>query len=293
MLLGSSDFSTQIRADISSLRVLLLTLFFGAAGMIADPVWIYENLGIVSLVAVLLTVGKAVVIWAIFRLLGHSTRVAVATGLCLAQIGEFAFVLGSIGRSNEVVTADTYALVVSITIVSFFISAAIVPLAPNFGNYVARILGDNPDSGDASETMTKTPDVLIIGFGPAGRLAAQAFVDLGRPALVIDLNRKGAKQAKESGFDVLIGDATLPDVLEHVHLHQAKIVVITIPHHPSAITILELVRLHAPQAHIIVRSRYKLYTDDFVSSGAHVVVGDEEEVGAKIADEVKAFLLTH
>lgn len=48
MLLGSSAFATQIRADVSPLRVVLLTLFFGAAGMVANPIWILGNWHIVG-----------------------------------------------------------------------------------------------------------------------------------------------------------------------------------------------------------------------------------------------------
>ena len=122
MLLGSSAFATQIRADVAPLQVILLTLFFSAAGMVADPIWILNNAHIVGLVVVALTAGKLLVIWSVFLAFGQSNRVAAATGLCLAQVGEFAFVLGSIGRVSGVVTEDIYALVVSAAIVSFFLS---------------------------------------------------------------------------------------------------------------------------------------------------------------------------
>lgn len=107
MLLGSSAFATQIRADISPLQVVLLTLFFGAAGMVADPIWILRHWYIVALVVGALTIGKLLVIWAVFLAFGQTNRVAAATGLCLAQVGEFAFVLGSIGRASGVISEDT------------------------------------------------------------------------------------------------------------------------------------------------------------------------------------------
>ncbi|MFG0261727.1 MAG: cation:proton antiporter [Novipirellula sp. JB048] len=106
MLLGSSAFATQIRADVAPLQVILLTLFFGAAGMVADPIWIVKNAHVVGALVVALTIGKLLVTWAIFAVLDQTSRVAAATGLCLAQIGEFAFVLGSIARTSEVVSDD-------------------------------------------------------------------------------------------------------------------------------------------------------------------------------------------
>ncbi|MEQ9411801.1 MAG: cation:proton antiporter [Fuerstiella sp.] len=290
MFLGSSAFATQVRADVSSLRVLLLTLFFGAAGMVADPIWILKNLHIVAAVTALLTIGKLVLICAIFQTLGQTVRVAASTGLCLAQIGEFAFVLGSIGRSSGVVSESTYALVVSVTIVSFFLSAMLVPAAPKFGNRVARLFPQRAAEDGPAGTSEPAPDVLVIGFGPAGRIAAQPFMNRRKRVVVIDLNRDGVQLALQSGFCGQIGDATQSDVLEHAHVNQAAVVVITVPHHRSALSILEQVRLHAPLAHVVVRSRYQMHSDDLAASGAHVVVGDEETVGAGMATQLEEWL---
>jgi len=290
MFLGSSAFATQIRADVSSLRVVLLTLFFGAAGMVADPVWIVKNWYLVAFVALLVTVGKACIIQIIFRMLDHTSRVATATGVCLAQVGEFAFVLGSIGRANEVISADLYALVVSVAIVSFVASAWLVPAAPRLGHLLATLWRHKPTGLDEADRSDQTPDVVFIGYGPAGQVAAQPFLDRGRRVVVIDLNRDGVNRACESGFSGQIGDATQREVLEHVPVASAKAVVITVPHAQSAQTILEHVRQQAPHAHVVVRSRLHLHSDALLAAGAHAVVGDEEEVGAALADHLRRWL---
>ncbi len=290
MLLGSSVFATQVRADVSSLRVVLLTLFFGAAGMVADPIWILQNWHVVAGVTLVLTVGKLAVIWAVFQALGHSTRVASATGLCLAQIGEFAFVLGSIGVTSGVVTSETYALIVSVTIVSFFLSAALVPLSPRFGNRIASLLGGKFEPGEDKPTADDGPDVVIIGFGPAGQITAESFVERNCHVTVIDLNREGVRRAELLGFRGAVGDATQDDVLEHAHVAHAKAVVITVPHHHTAVLILEQVRQLAPHAHVIARSRYQMHTNDYIAAGAHAVIGDEEQVGESLANHLRQWL---
>lgn len=290
MLLGSSAFATQIRADISPLQVILLTLFFGAAGMVADPVWILGNWHIVGIVVAGLTLGKLLVIWLIFLALGQTSRVAAATGLSLAQVGEFAFVLGSIGRSSGVVAESTYALVVSAAIVSFFLSAFLVPLAPQFGNWVARLFRSSASAtGDVTQRQAP-PDVIVIGFGPAAQIASRALVDKGLLVTVIDLNHEGVRKAKQLGFQGQVGDATQSDVLDHARLRECKAVLITVPHHKSAITILEHVRKDATNAHVIVRSRYAMHTDTFVTAGAHAVSGDEEQVGEGLASHLHEWM---
>ena len=290
MMLGSSAFATQIRADISPLRVVLLTLFFGAAGMVADPVWILQNWYVVGLVVTLLTVGKLLVIWSIFLMLGQTTRVAAATGLCLAQVGEFAFVLGSIGRTSGVVSEAVYGIVVSVAIVSFFLSAFLVPMAPWFGNHMARLFQAKKQPPDREGEIEEAPDVAIIGFGPAGQIAARPLIDGGHRVVVIDLNQDGVRKAEELGFHGELGDATQSEVLEHARLHECRAVVITVPHHRSALTILDHVRKHAPHVHVIVRSRYEQHTGDLVDAGAHAVAGDESQVGESMADHLSQWI---
>lgn len=289
MMLGSSPFATQIRADISPLRVILLTLFFGAAGMLADPVWIIQNWERVLVVAMMVTIGKLLIVWLIFKLLGHSTRVASSTGLALAQIGEFAFVLGSIGRVNGVVSEELYALVISVTIASFVLSAFLVPLAPAFGDWVANLSGATNKETSLSEESKAPIDIVIIGFGPSGQIASVPFIDTELNVVAIDLNREGIRKAKDLGFKGEIGDATQIEILEHLKLHECKAVIITVPHHQSALTILENVRRLAPHACTFVRSRYEKDIDDFRKSGAQVV-GDEREVGKGLATSVDEWL---
>ncbi len=290
MLLGSSAFATQIRADVSPLQVVLLTLFFGAAGMVADPIWILQNWYIVGLVVLALTIGKMLVVWGIFLAFGQSHRAAAATGLCLAQVGEFAFVLGSIGRTSGVVSEDTYALVVSAAIVSFFLSAFLVPVAPRFGNWVAALLKSRPLPTDELTESAEPPDVVIIGFGPAGQIAARSLLESGVRVAVVDLNQDGIRKAQELGFHGDVGDATQNEILEHARISECKAVVITVPHHRSAITILGHVRKYAPQAHVIVRSRYALHTCEYVDAGAHAVSGDEEQVGDHLGSHLLRWL---
>ncbi|WP_437224285.1 cation:proton antiporter [Planctomicrobium sp. SH661] len=291
MFLGSSQFASQIRADVSSLRTVLLTLFFGAAGMMGDPIWFAQNLPLVLGVTLLIVVGKMGIIWGILRNLGQPAHVAAATGICLAQIGEFAFVLGSIGQQNGVLSEETYELMVSATIATLFLSPYLVPQAVNLGIRLARLTGSpiHPHKGD-SNGEAERPDVLIIGFGPSGQMAAEPF--LGRPEIVhvVDLSQRCLTRAMEMGFEAHRGDAAQAEILEHVHVATTKAVVITIPDHDGSFRILNEVRRLAPHAHIIVRSRHHRYTLEYESAGASVVVGDEEEVGAALGKETTKWL---
>jgi len=288
MFLGSSPFATQIRADVSSLRVVLLTLFFGAVGMVADPLWIAAHLPLVLGIAAAIVVFKAIIVWGILRAIGQPDGVSLATGLCLAQIGEFAFVLGKTARSSDVIGAELYMTIVSSAIVTLLITPYLVAAAP----WAALAFQHWRSGAAADDDLTPLhaafqPDVVIIGFGPAGQAVGRAFVGSDTTVLVIDLNSAAKGSAESLGLHAEIGDATSVDVLQHAGLSAAKVVAITLPARIAALTVLDHVRGLNPAARIVVRSRYQNHQPEFEEAGADVVIGDEAEVGERLAEGVK------
>ena len=289
MFLGSSPFATQIRSDISSLRIVLLTLFFGSVGMVADPSWIVQHLAVVLTLAVLIVVAKTAIVWLILRLLGHSDGVAIATGLCLSQVGEFAFVLGSSGRASGVIEGPLYMLIVSSAIVTLLATPYLVQHAPAVAARIERWRRHAPCLNPAlPESPHDQPAIVIVGFGPAGQAVGRALSGHRQSVLVIDLNPASMRQVEALGLMGQIGDAQQVDVLEHANIQSARIVVVTLPARAAALAVLEQVRNLAPTADIVMRSRYQIHQHDFEAAGASVVIGDEETVGRVLAERVVA-----
>jgi len=290
MFLGGSPFATQIRADVSSLRVVLLTLFFGAVGMVADPLWIADHLLFVLAAAAVLIVVKTLLIWGILRTIGQPEGVSAATGLSLGQVGEFAFVLGVPAVAGGVLDEQTYMLVISCAIVTLFLTPYLVLLAPRLAALVESVRGGVFVARDADVGHGIDPDVVIVGFGPAGQSVAHALTAGPRRVVVLDLNPQAARLAGSMGFAGTVGDATNLDVLEHAHVASAQLVVITLPARSAALVVLQHVRRLNPGAHVVVRSRYQIHQNDFERRGAHAVFGDEAEVGRRLSEYVTSQL---
>lgn len=283
MFLGNSKFAVQIRADVSSLRIVLLTLFFGAVGMIADPVWMFKNLPTVLSLAAVILVGKAAIIWGLFRLFGQASGVSLSTGLCLCQVGEFAFVLGSEARTGKILSDTQYSAIVSASIVTLMVTPWLISVAPKASAWLNRRRGAAATRESKHSDGHPPCEVLVIGFGPAGRGAVRGLQHMRDRVLVVDLSSAGIASAEALGFRAVIGDASSADVLEHLHLEHVRVVAITLPSREDALAILNLIRTIAPQATKIVRSCHQLYMDEFLKAGADVVLGDEEEVSNAMA----------
>lgn len=290
IFLGSSPFSTQIRADIASLRVVLLTLFFSSAGMLADPIWMMKNFLLVATVTIAVMSVKTVIIAFLFRGLGQHSSVALSTGICLSQIGEFSLVLGSMALSGGIISHNTHLLLVSSAIASLFLSPLLIPRAPFISGFISNRLKASVIEPILRHQPATASVVIVIGFGPTGQIVAEAVHELGAPPVIIDINTELLRKASSLGYEVHLGDATQYEVLAHAHIEGASIVLITVPHQRTNADIVKLVRQMAPNAHVAVRARYASDKHNFTMAGAHAVFGDELEVGNKLASHLQTLL---
>ena len=130
LLLAGSPFAVQIRADISPLRSLLVTLFFAGIGMLVDPGWVIRHPWLTASMALLIISIKPLVILGVMKALRYSMGIGLATGLSLGQVGEFSFVLAGIAASTNLMEPDIFKLIVSVTVISLFVTPYLVQAAP-------------------------------------------------------------------------------------------------------------------------------------------------------------------
>ena len=293
MLLAESPYATQVRADAASVKTLLVTLFFSSVGMLADPVWIAEHWWWVLLGLAGVLIGKPMVIWIVLRVLGVGHRGALSTGLCLAQIGEFSFVLATTGRT--VIGDEVFGLVVSVSIASMFVTPTLVANAGTIGDRVVsmlvrlKILKADPLLGErASDELSG--HAVIVGFGPAGQGVGKVLKRAGIAAVVLDLNPVNVGNADRFGFVGQVGDATQAEVLEHAGAARARIVVVAVPDPSAAGAVVSAVRSLNTDALIVARARYHRHIGEVRRAGADVVVDEEEIVGAELSFMLQSLL---
>ncbi|MBO6512442.1 MAG: cation:proton antiporter [Phycisphaerales bacterium] len=294
MILAESPFATQMRADIGSIRTLLVTLFFSSIGMLGDPAWFLSHLPQVLGFVAAIVIGKSVVIWAVLKSFGLTHRHALAAGICLGQVGEFSFVLAAVARGT-VISEEMFTLIISSTIVTLFLTPYLVAFAPRVSGAVVGVLeragvvkaGALETVGEQSAASDR---LVVIGFGPAGEAVAHALDGHEDRVTVLDLNPSSIRRANQLGYSAHIGNAAQAEVLEHAGVENASAVVVTVPDPGAAREIVELVRTLAPGVHIIARARYHRFFEDIQRGGADDVVNEEWIVGAILASRVRARL---
>jgi CPA2 family monovalent cation:H+ antiporter-2 len=295
ILLAGSPYATQVRADVAPLRTVFVTMFFSSIGMLADPAWAMEHWAILALTVVAVVLGKAIVTSGVILLFRSLPGQAVAAGICLAQVGEFSVVLADAAHHSHLIDDHLFKLMVSTTIATLFLTPYLVAIAPR----AARVIGRMTASGsfeltagdEASRTAAPDGSIVIVGFGPAGQRVAEGLIGEHKSQLVVvELNPRSAAIGRSYNLRTYIGDATRPEVLEHLHIESAKVVAITVPDPTVARQVIEQVRVLAPDAQIVVRARYHVQRWQLALAGAQIVVDEEDQVGMRIADQVHATL---
>lgn len=299
LMLGGSPFATQLRADVASLRVLFVTLFFVSVGMLGNLGWIGQHWPSVLLLLAIVLFGKALIIAIICKCFRQNWATSVTTGVALAQVGEFAFVLEESAYKYGLLGDDMFYLLASTWLFSMIGTPYLVAAGPHLGKLASRVLGKGQDEkpsnqGDGEHEHLKN-HAVVVGYGPAGRGVVQALRKDGLPVLVVDMNPKGVEAARQEGAHAMPGDASSEDLLEHAGLNAARLLVITIPDHRAALAIVHAASAMAPHVPILSRARHSMYASELIEAGSRAALDEEEMMGMELgmkAEEMMAVKAT-
>lgn len=293
ILLADLEFAEQIRADVMPLRAAFVTLFFASIGMLAA---VPSGLGIFYAVvlALLIFVLKCAVITGIALLLRKTLKVALRTGIVLAQIGEFSFVLAQIAVGKGVLSGELFDLLLTSAVLMLLLTPYMIQYAGPFSRWLADHLTASSRQRMAigrferhSEVAQMRGRVIVIGFGPAGQAVCRALKGEAIPYFILETNFATVSLSRVHE-PIEIGDATQPEILEHAGVRHAAAVVVSIPDPGISRIVISQCRLIAPGVPVLVRARYSLFANTLRDAGASTIVDEEHVVGETLAAETLA-----
>jgi CPA2 family monovalent cation:H+ antiporter-2 len=173
-----------------------------------------------------------------------------------------------------------------------FLTPALVGIAPHLTagerllTPLSRLLGarsiDEAEAESGERRQAIKDHVIIVGYGVAGRLVAQALRRAELPYVVLELNAEVVREARAGGAPVYYADATSPEALGHAHLGEAKALVLLMNDPRAAQRVTNAARRIAPSLPILTRARYLGERDYLLQIGASDVVADEVEGGVEM-----------
>jgi CPA2 family monovalent cation:H+ antiporter-2 len=207
--------------------------------------------------------------------LRRGLRLALLTGLGLAQTGEFSFVLGEVGRQQGLLSPALHQVFVAGSIVTLMATPFLFRVAPRLARFAGA--ADRVPARFAAPTPARGAHVVIIGFGLAGQTLARVLAACDVSYVVLEANPVSVAEARSRGEPILFGDATRPAILERLDVARARLVTIAISDPAATRRCVAMTRALAPGVEILVRTRYVAEVDVLSEAGADVVVVEEFE----------------
>jgi len=285
LILAGTPFASQIRGDMAPLRYIFLTLFFACTGMLADLPWLLESYHWLWTIGVVagIVIGKSTMVWLIVMLWKQPWQVSIAAGLCLAQIGEFSFVIGAEAVNADIIEESLFQLMMSASLITLLLSPFLIAKSRPIAKTIDNALGGSSPVEASEEIASLRNHVVVIGYGVAGREVVGELIESGHQVLVIDMGPIGVNQAREDGALSVLGNAQRREVLEHAGVRTAKLLVCTLPDHRTSAQSIQQIRAFASSIPIVARARYSIHVASLTQAGADVVVDEEECVGHAIS----------
>lgn len=284
VILSDTEFSHQVAADIVPLKDAFNSLFFVSIGLLLD----YQLIAMYPFQMLGLTLGiiiiKFVIIFIITRLLKYPSRVAFLTGLSLAQIGEFSFVLLQSGMQMKIIDAAFYNAFLSSSIFTMLLTPLLLQAAPKLA-FGLRDKAAVKHLQDTSAPRLKD-HVIIAGFGLNGRNIARVLKETGISYIVMELNPVTVKESKKEGERIIYGDVTRREVLEYAGCKEASVLVFAISDLTSTRAGIKLAKEMNPSIYCIVRTRFISEVDNLIKLGADEVIPEEFETSLQIVSKV-------
>ncbi len=122
MVVATARETEWVHHSLEPMRVVFVALLFVSVGMLIDVEFFLGHWGLILLLVVAVLITNTFINAGIIRLLGSNWRDSLYSGALLAQVGEFSFVLASVGLQANIIQGFAYQLTIAVIAISLLFS---------------------------------------------------------------------------------------------------------------------------------------------------------------------------
>jgi CPA2 family monovalent cation:H+ antiporter-2 len=297
MIVGRSEYSLRAAADALPMRDAFAVLFFVSVGMLLDPWSVVDSPGLILGALAIVLVGKPLVALVIVWGMRYPFRVALTVSIALAQIGEFSFILSTIGRDLGILSPAATNTLVAASIVSIILN----PLLYRTIDPIERWLAARPALWARLNRGSHAPDVgggapgrprdpahraVVIGSGPTGRTVLRLLKENGIEPTVVELNMDTVRALRQEGIEAVYGDATRPDTLIGAAVPSAGSLILTSAGMANSTEVIRAARELNPKIRVLARAAYLRDLPALKQAGADTIYTGEGEVALAFIEDI-------
>ena len=267
MVVKESDFSHRAEEETLPLREIFSILFFVSVGMLFDPHILVDRPLHVLIVVGIIMLGKTLAAMALVLFFRYPLNTALTVGASLAQIGEFSFILATLGVSLQLLSLEGQNLILAGALISItlntFIFSAIEPVQHwiRERSHLARLLERSGDPlamlpDEVSQDYLRD-QVVIVGHGEVGRRITRSLMAQDIKVVIAEENRDIVESLRDKGIAAVSGHATEPSVLIQAHIQHARLLVVSPMDILDIHKIVDIAKTLNPQIQVLVCAESK------------------------------------
>ena len=139
-ILAETEVIERIEKNIKPLKDFFGAVFFVSVGMMVDPSMFIQYATPILIITLIVILGQVTFSCLGFLFSGETLKTAMQGGFSLAQVGEFAFIIASLGMSIKVLNPQVYPIIVAVSVITTFLTPMMIKSAEPAYNFARRIL---------------------------------------------------------------------------------------------------------------------------------------------------------
>jgi CPA2 family monovalent cation:H+ antiporter-2 len=288
MVLSESELSHRAAEETLPLRDAFAVLFFVSVGMIFNPAIMLIAPWAVIGALLIIVFGKSIAALSIVLAFRYPLSTALTISASLAQIGEFSFILATLGVGLGILSETGRDIILAAAILSILINPIIFMLLDRLGPWLEE--RERAKKGEvaakALPASALTEHTVLIGYGRVGSLIGEALRANGRPFLVVEEQSDLIDTLRSRDIEVIAGNAAKDNVLARSNIAHANALVIAVPNCFEAGQAVHKARAANPGIEIIARAHSDAEVEHLRKQGADFVVMGEREIAQSMAERL-------
>ena len=294
IVIHESHLSHRAAENALPLQDAFAVLFFVSVGMLFDPSILVEEPWQVLGVVLIILLGKSLAAFFLILALRYPLGTALVVSASLAQIGEFSFILATLGVNLKLLPPEAHSLILAGAMISITLNPFVFHLVDVIERHFKKKslltqweVGPMLCKLPMAEAIQQLQDhVVLVGYGRVGRVVGDALMQRGIPFVVIEQNRNTVEELHSKGIPALYGDAEAAEILKLANLPKARFFVVTPLDSFQARQLVVSARKVNPDVRIIVRTHSEEERRYLESLGGPLVVMGDPELALTLSGHI-------
>ncbi len=296
LALANTGAHYQISGRIKPLRDFFIVIFFIVLGSQLS----FDNIAVAIwpaiIFALFVLIGNPLIVSIILSFMGYKIRTSFLTGVTVAQISEFSLILMALGLAAGHVTETEVTIITMVGISTIAISSYGVIYSNKLYSWLSKVAftwletkskKGGKDQEHLGDTVFRKHIVLVGANRLGGHLVSKLQKQKESQFIIIDFNPDIISHYRNLGLSAVCGDIADPYIQEVAVIHEAKLLISTIPDFHDTMAIVEAVQLLKRKPRIIVAASDETEAIDLYNAGADYVLLPHFVGSAHLSDIVR------